>query len=309
MKSMLDARDRLADLLREVARGIVKVDEPMSKHTTFGIGGPADVYIEPTDADDLASVMARVAERGLPWFVFGDGANLLVSDKGIRGLVIKMGRPFSKIKIEGELVTVGSAAKLDKVVSATVGAGLSGLEYAAAIPGTVGGAIVMNAGTYRSQIGDVTEQVSVVTNDGRRLDLTPEDLQFGYRWSMFQADPSKIIVGALLRLRRGEKEELVRMMEAVRRRRAINLPSVGRSAGCVFKNPDGVSAGQLIDQAGLKGLAVGDAVVADRHANFILNMGRAAAADVRELAERVRGAVKDKFGIELEYEIRIVGDW
>lgn len=300
---------QLAEELRKSIRGIVKTDEPMAKHTTFGIGGPADLYIEPADTDDLAQIIVWLNERQIPWFVLGDGANVLVADKGIRGAVIHMGKPFRKVKIDGEKVIVGSAAKLDKVVSATVDAGLAGLESTAGIPGTIGGAIVMNAGTYRGQIGDVTEKVCVVTTDGVQLEMTPENLQFRYRWSVFQEDKNKIIVEAYLGLKPGNKEELVRTMEYIRHRRNMNLPTVGRSAGCMFKNPDGYSAGQLIDEAGLKGTSIGDAVVADKHANFILNMGKASATEVKELAERVRGTIKGKFDIDLEYEVRIIGDW
>jgi UDP-N-acetylmuramate dehydrogenase len=299
----------LAEDIRKTVRGIVKPNEPMAKHTTFGIGGPADVYIEPADADDLAAVITWANANQVPWFVFGDGANLLVSDKGIRGIVIRTGKPFMKAKFDGDRVTVGSGAKLDKIVSLTVNAGLGGLENAAGIPGTIGGAIVMNAGTYRGQIGDVVEIVRVVTCEGKQLDMTPDDLQFKYRWSVFQTDKSKIIVESVLKLVPGNKEELVRTAENIRRRRNVNLPTVGRSAGCVFKNPDGHSAGQLIDEAGLKGTRCGDALVADKHANFILNMGNASAADVHTLAEQVRTTIKQKFDIDLNYEVRIVGDW
>lgn len=295
--------------LRAVVRGIVKFNEPMSKHTTFGIGGPADYYVEPADADDLASVMAWVNKNRMPWFVFGDGANLLVADKGIRGVVIRMGKPFMNVKIDGEQVTAGSGMKLDRLVTMTVEAGLAGLENIAGIPGTVGGAIVMNAGTYRGEIGNVIELVRVVTDEGEQLELTPDKLDFKYRWSIFQADKSKIITEAVLRLNPGDRTELIAIAENIRARRNVNLPTNGRSAGCMFKNPDGHSAGQLIDKAGLKGVSVGDAVVADKHANFILNVGNATAADVRALAEQVKEKVKEQFNIDLNYEVRIVGDW
>lgn len=295
--------------LKRIVRGIVKINEPMAKHTTFGIGGPADIYIEPADADDLAAVMAWVNRQQIPWFAFGDGANLLVADKGIRGVVIRMGKPFTKIAIDDERVTAGSGAKLDKAVSITVDAGLAGMENIAGIPGTVGGAIVMNAGTYRGEIGDIVELVRVVTDEGEQLELNPDDLGFRYRWSVFQTDKSKIITEAILHLRPGNRDELVQTAEAIRARRNVNLPTTGRSAGCMFKNPDSQSAGQLIDQAGLKGTRIGDAVVADKHGNFIMNAGTASAADIRALAEQVRSEIKQKFDVELSYEVRIVGDW
>ncbi|MBI2843740.1 MAG: UDP-N-acetylmuramate dehydrogenase [Armatimonadetes bacterium] len=305
---MTTSNIELASDLRKAIRGVVKADEPMSKHTTFKIGGPADVFVDPADADDLAAVVSWANRHDVPWLAFGAGANMLVSDRGIRGILIKMGRPFQRIELEGERLYVGSGANLDKVVSVTTEAGLAGLEYAAAIPGTVGGAIVMNAGTYRGQIGDVIETVSVVTSEGERRDLSPEDSQFRYRWSVFQVDRSRIIVSAIMRLRPGDRDELVRTAEGIRRKRATNLPS-GPSAGCVFKNPEGQSAGQLIDQAGLKGTRVGDAVVADKHGNFIVNEGKATASDVKALADLVRQAIREKFGVELEFEVRIVGDW
>lgn len=297
-----------AEELRRLSRAIVKADEPMSKHTTFGIGGPADIYVEPADADDLATIISWAKKADVPTFVFGDGANLLVSDKGIRGIAVRMGKPFMNVKIDGEKVLVGSGAKLDKVVNATVNESLGGLENTAGIPGTVGGAIVMNAGTYRGQIGDVIELVSVVTCDGERRDMSAAECEFRYRWSVFQADKSKIIVGAVLGLKAGDRAELVRTAQHIRRRRNLNLPE-GRSAGCVFKNPDGQSAGQLIDAAGLKGTCIGDATVADKHGNFILNRGTASAEEVRALAEKVRSTVKASSGFDLEYEVRLVGEW
>lgn len=295
--------------LGRIVRGIVKTDEPMAKHTTFGIGGPADIFVQPADTADLAAVMAWVNRQQIPWFVFGDGANLLVADKGIRGVVIRMGKPFTKIEIDKERITAGSGAKLDKAVSVSVDAGLAGMENIAGIPGTIGGAIVMNAGTYRGEIGNVVELVRVVTDKGEQLELTPDDIQFKYRWSVFQTDKSKIITEAVLHLKPGDKDGLVQTAEDIRARRNVNLPTIGRSAGCMFKNPDGQSAGQLIDRAGLKGSHVGDAAVADKHGNFIMNMGSASAADIRALAEQVREKVKKEFDVDLIYEVRIVGDW
>lgn len=292
------------------ARGTIRLNEPMSKHTTFGIGGPADIFFEPADADDLACVISRASELDIPWWVLGDGANVLVSDKGIRGLVIKLGKRFAEIVIEGEVVTAGAAVKLDNLVTKTARTGLSGLECAAGIPGTVGGAIVMNAGTYHGCIGSCVESVKVVKSDGSSADLSQNDIGFRYRWSIFQNNTSDIIVQAAFRLAPADADELVKKVEGIRSRRTRNLPNYGRSAGCVFKNPDeNTSAGKMIELAGMKGARIGGAVVAEEHANFILNIENATAEDVRSLAEKVRSAVKDKFGVELEYEVRLVGEW
>jgi UDP-N-acetylmuramate dehydrogenase len=310
LMSMAVTRDHIADEIRSLSRGIVKTDEPMSMHTTFAIGGPADVYVEPADADDLAAIIAWTHKESVPWFILGGGANLLVSDKGIRGIVIRLGKPFSYTRIEGERVTAGASANLAKMIITAAEAGLTGLECATAVPGTVGGAIVMNAGTHMGRVGDVVESVRIVTAEGERRDLVREELGFSYRQSLLQVDKTKIIVEVSFGLKKGDRAEIVRMVGHLRHRRSVSQPAEKRSAGCVFKNPEGPhSAGWMIDQSGLMGTRVGDAVVSDKHANFILNVGNASAADVRTLAENVRGTVKANYDVDLEYEVRIVGDW
>jgi len=302
--------DKISREITSTARGIVRLNEPLAKHTTFGIGGPADIFFEPADPEDLATVISRATELGINWWVLGDGANVLVSDKGVRGIVIKLGRNFAKIKIDGNVVTAGASAKLDKLVTQTARIGLSGLECAAGIPGTVGGGIVMNAGTYHGCIGSRVESVKVIRSDGSTAELSQNEIGFRYRWSIFQSSISDIIMQAVFRLTPADPDELMKKVEEIRARRSRNLPSCGRSAGCVFKNPDETtSAGKMIEIAGMKGARIGDAVVAEEHANFILNIGNASAYDVKTLAEKVRRAVKDKFGVELEYEIRLVGEW
>jgi UDP-N-acetylmuramate dehydrogenase len=302
--------DKISREITSTARGIVRLNEPLAKHTTFGIGGPADIFFEPADPEDLATVISRATELGINWWVLGDGANVLVSDKGVRGIVIKLGRNFAKIKIDGNVVTAGASAKLDKLVTQTARIGLSGLECAAGIPGTVGGGIVMNAGTYHGCIGSRVESVKVIRSDGSTAELSQNEIGFRYRWSIFQSSISDIIMQAVFRLTPADPDELMKKVEEIRARRSRNLPSCGRSAGCVFKNPDETtSAGKMIEIAGMKGARIGDAIVAEEHANFILNIGNASAYDVKTLAEKVRRAVKDKFGVELEYEIRLVGEW
>jgi UDP-N-acetylmuramate dehydrogenase len=296
--------------VRKFVRGIVKDNEMMSLHTTYGVGGPADTYVEPADADDLAELVAWATRNNVSWLVFGGGANLLVSDSGIRGLVIHLGRTFSKIRVEGERVIAGAGAILQKVIQASADAGLSGLEFATAVPGTVGGAIVMNAGTHLGRVGDVVESVEVVTDAGERLVLGRDAFEFDYRWSNLQVDKTKIVTEVTFGLKRSSKPEVMRVVEHLRQRRAQTQPTLGRSAGCMFKNPPGdKTCGWLIDEAGLKGTRIGDAMVSDRHANFILNVGSATASDLRAVADTVRGRIKEIYGIELEFEVRIVGDW
>jgi UDP-N-acetylmuramate dehydrogenase len=299
----------IVDELKSVVRGIIKTDEPMGRHTTIGVGGPADIYIEPNDEEDLSKILAWTYEREVPLFVLGDGANLLVSDKGIRGVVVRMGRPFSYIKVDGELVIAGAGAKLAKVIDAAVKEGLAGLEVATAIPGTVGGALVMNAGTHLGDIGPAVESVRALKRDGSLWVMSRGDMHFSYRHSVLQDDKSLFVTQATFHLCPGNKQDLVRTVESLRHRRTTTQPTIGRSAGCMFKNPEGDKAGRMIDELGFKGKMRGDAMVSDRHANFVMNMGNATASDIRGLAEEVRQAVKDRYGVELEYEVRVVGDW
>jgi UDP-N-acetylmuramate dehydrogenase len=296
--------------LKKVIRGVVKDNEPMSMHTTYGVGGPADVYVEPADGDDLAVLLEWLRSHDLPWFVFGGGANLLVADKGIRGVVIHMGKAFSRLNVSGDRLNAGAGAVLAKVILAAAEAGLSGLEFATAVPGSVGGAIVMNGGTHLGRVGGCVEYVNVVTDEGKHLIMTQEDLQFDYRWSVLQTDKTKIVTDVTFQLKPSSKADVMRIVEQLRQRRAVTQPTLGRSAGCMFKNPPGdKTSGWLIEDAGLKGARIGDALVSDRHANFILNVGNATAKDIRQLAEDVRETIIEKFDIELEFEVRVVGDW
>lgn len=294
--------------LRGKINGIVRANELMSRHTSFGVGGPADLYAEPASAEDVSLLVKEAARLEIPWIVIGDGQNLLVSDGGVRGLVIRLGRPMAYIRVEGSRMVVGAAAKLAKAIDAAIQHSLAGLEGVTGVPGSVGGAVFMNAGTRYGSIGDVTHAVTVVSPDGDIERLDREQLGFTYRYCALQED-TKIVTDVEMDLRPGDKAELVRMSEHLRRRRTTTQPTVGRSAGCVFRNPPDGHASQLIDLAGAKGMREGDAEVSDKHANFILNMGSANAAQIRSLAERVREMVREKHGLVLEYEVRMIGDW
>jgi UDP-N-acetylmuramate dehydrogenase len=294
--------------LKRIATGKVAENEPMAGYTTLGVGGPADYLVEASNEDELSALMLYISANAIPWMIIGDGANLLISDKGIRGIVIKLGEEFSKIDVEGKRIIAGSAAKISKVADVAAKHSLSGLEGVGTVPGSVGGAIVMNAGTHRGYIDEVTECVRVVTDAGEKKTLQKEKCGFSYRNSRFQYDKSLIITCAIFRMKPGNGEAIAEHLESVRKHRVASQPQ-GKSAGCFFKNPTGLSAGGLIDGAGCKGMREGGAVVSEIHGNFIMNEHNATASDLYALAEKVRKLVRDIHGIELEYEVRLVGEW
>ncbi len=296
------------DELNTLVSGRVLRDEPMSKHTTFGVGGSADLYANVVSETELMGVMRYLSTRNLPWMILGDGANMLVSDKGIRGLVIKLGGDFEKVSVDGNYIIAGSAARVSAVADTAAANGLTGFEGIGVVPGSIGGAVVMNAGTYRGYIDQVVREVSVVDTLGNKRDLSREECKFSYRNSRFQQDHSLILTFVTLELQPSDPEQLLQDLDSARKHRWNSLPQ-GRSAGCFFKNPPDGSAGKLIEQSGLKGLREGNAVVADRHANFIVNEGGASATDIMALGRRVRSTILEQHGVDLEYEVRLVGEW
>jgi len=296
------------DEIRRLVGGAVTENEPLAGHTTLGVGGPADVFARVETEDDLSALMRYVSRHGLPWTILGDGTNLLVSDKGIRGVVISLGAEFSRITVDGLTITSGSAATIAKVADVAAEHNLAGLEGVGTVPGSVGGAIVMNAGTHRGYIDEVVRSVSVVSVTGEKHLLTKEECGFTYRNSRFQKDRSFIITYVTFMMRPGDGKAIREHLNSVRKHRAETQPQ-GRSAGCFFKNPPNANAGKLIEAAGGKGLREGGAFVSDIHANFIMNSGGATASELYALAERVRRLVRDTHGIELEYEVRLIGEW
>ncbi len=298
----------LIEDLKQIVSGRVAENEPMAPYTTLGVGGPADIYIEVGSEDELAALMKYISENGLTWMIIGDGANLLISDKGIRGVVIKLIGEFSGITVQGRRIIAGSAARISKVADIAAKSNLSGLEGVGTVPGSVGGAIVMNAGTHRGYIDEVTEGVRVVTDTGEKLALSKEKCGFSYRNSRFQYDKSLILTYAVFKMKPGDGGAIAEHLESVREHRAQTQPQ-GKSAGCFFKNPTGLSAGKLIDGAGCKGMREGGAVVSETHSNFIMNAHNATASDLFNLAEKVKKLVKDIHGIDLEYEVRRIGEW
>ena len=301
------ARNSLIENLRALVDCPVLESEPMGKHTSFGVGGLADIYVEPRSEDDLLRILCFADENSLPWYVLGGGTNVLVSDAGIRGLVIQLGKAFDYFHFEDTKLVAGAAASISAVAKAAVDRALAGLEGAATVPGYVGGGVIMNAGTDAGKVGDTLNRVRIVTPKGIR-DMLREEIEIGYRSTALQ-NGRLIVTEAEFHLRPGRKEDLAAEIERMQAHRMREHPQEGGTAGCTFKNPPGDHAGWLLERAGAKGMRVGGAIVSDKHANFILNPGGATAADILELTRRMRDLVEREFGITLEYEIRIVGDW
>jgi UDP-N-acetylmuramate dehydrogenase len=289
----------------------VKVHEPLARYTSIKVGGPADCFLEIENHQALHQALGALKGRKIPFCIMGNGSNLLVSDFGVRGAVIRLGREFKQIEwheVGEEIrVVVGAAYPVPQLVRQAARKGYSGLEFAEGIPGSVGGALVMNAGAYGSEMEKIVEQVEAVTDTGEPLSLDREEVIFSYRESHL---PSGIIVTRVrLRLSRGRVDEVGgRVWELVQRRKK-SQPSGYPNSGSMFRNPPGDFAGRLIEAAGLKGKKMGRAAISDRHANFIVNLGGAKAEEVRELMEMARAEVKQKFGVELQPEVRFLGEW
>jgi UDP-N-acetylmuramate dehydrogenase len=291
--------------LRRLLRGRLVKDRSLKKYTTYRVGGPADLYFEPLDRDDLAALMRYVYEREIPFFVIGKGANLLVSDNGFRGVVVNLQKGLKELDIRDLAVTAGSGAVLWDFLYEMQRNSLGGLEKLIGIPGTIGGAIYMNAGAFGSEISDCLVSVDVMKHNGEPETLNKEQIPFGYRKGF--AEPDKITLGIALRMKASDSVVLRSTMDEIWRRRKSTQPLSYPSAGSVFKRPPGKYAGVLIEQAGLKGTRVGGAVVSTKHANFILNKNHATAQDIYDLIRIIRDRVHRRFGVTLELENQLVG--
>ena len=286
---------------------VIRTEEPMSKHTTFRIGGAAEVFAAP-DARELPQLLAMAKGADVPVTVIGNGSNLLVGDRGIRGLVIEIGERMSEVRIEGTILVAGAGALLSKAAQTAAAAGLGGLEFAAGIPGSVGGAVVMNAGAYGGEMKDVLQSVKVLTEEGELLVLTTEELELGYRHSCVP-ERKYIVVEATMELSAKPEEEIRACMAELRAKRVEKQPLEYPSAGSTFKRPEGYFAGKLIMDAGLRGYTVGGAQVSEKHCGFVINKGGATAADVRQLMQDVHDRVKEQFDVELEPEVKMIGSF
>lgn len=285
-------------------RGVVRFNAPLKEYTSFRIGGPADVLVEPADVDDVVRLVTQTRTERLPIFVLG-GTNVLVRDKGIRGVVVSLEK-LRRIKEEPEFVLYAEAGVgMPTLIGHAIRRSLAGLEWAAGIPGTVAGCVVMNAGTRLGEMKDSVKAVRVVSPKGALIDCPAEAITFGYRQA---ALPPGIVVGVWLQLRPGVKAEIEKVVKDYLHYRRETQPLTLPSAGCVFKNPLNDSAGRVVDAAGLKGASVGDAQVSTKHANFIVNQGHASSKDVLSLIKKVRTQVARTIGITLELELKVVGE-
>lgn len=294
------------DVFREV-QGDVRYDEPMRRHSSFRIGGPADVFISPASVDDLCTVLRVTNKMGMPVVVIGAGTNLLVSDEGLRGCVVRVGHHLGAVQREGNILTADAGVPLPRLAGMAADWGLSGLEFAAGIPGSVGGAIVMNAGVHGADMSAVVDGVQVADHSGNLTFVLGSEMEFGYRNSRIRARRKLVVTAAVLSLIPGKVEQIRETMAAHLRKRRQTQPLGQPCAGSIFKNPPGDYAGRLIEQCGLKGYKVNDAMISPVHANFIVNTGDAHATDVMQLIAIARQRVLEQCGVSLQLELETIG--
>ena len=290
-----------------IAKDSILIDEPMSRHTTFRVGGPADFFVTPKAKEEVRDVIRICKEAGMPYYIIGNGSNLLVSDAGYRGVIVQIYKEMNEVKVEGDLVKAQAGALLSGIAAKALGAELSGFEFASGIPGTIGGACVMNAGAYGGEMKDVLESVTVLTGEGKIIELGRNELELGYRTSVI-AKKGYIVLGAVLKLERGDGEKIKTYMDELKEKRVTKQPLEYPSAGSTFKRPEGYFAGNLIEDAGLRGFQVGGAQVSEKHCGFVINRDHATAADIMELMRQVQIRVKENSGVDLEPEVKRLGD-
>ena len=286
----------------------IQKDEPMKKHTTFRIGGPADYFIMPSNEKELAETIRVCREFSIPIYIVGNGSNLLVGDKGFRGAIIQLYKSMGTFQVEGNQITAQAGCSLAQIANAALDAALTGFEFAAGIPGTLGGAVVMNAGAYGGEMKDVLTEVTVMDEEGEIVTLPADKLELGYRTSIIKT-AGYIVLEAKLQLKEGNPEVIRETMKDLTIRRTTKQPLEYPSAGSTFKRPEGYFAGKLIMDSGLAGYQVGGAQVSEKHCGFVINAGGATARDVRTLMDNVRDIVYKKYGVTLEPEVKFLGDF
>ncbi|MDE7132205.1 MAG: UDP-N-acetylmuramate dehydrogenase [Lachnospiraceae bacterium] len=291
-----------------IPRERILFHEPMNQHTTFRVGGEAECFFFIQQEEELVKLIPYLNQIEQDYFILGNGSNLLVGDKGYRGIVLKFDGPMEQIRMDGTRITAKAGAPLAKVAVAAKENGLTGLEFAAGIPGTIGGGVVMNAGAYDGEMKQVVEAVRVIDREGEIATLDNDTMEFGYRTSIIKNRPY-IVLEVVLRLAEGDPEQIGAKMEELAQLRRNKQPLEYASAGSTFKRPEGYYAGKLIMEAGMRGYRIGGAQVSNKHCGFIINTGRATAADIKEVIEEVQERVKERFHVSLEPEVVFLGDF
>ncbi|MEW9050380.1 MAG: UDP-N-acetylmuramate dehydrogenase [Neobacillus sp.] len=299
--------EHLITQLQEMNIGTVKRNEPLARHTTMKIGGPADLLVEPSSIENLTKVMELINKQSLPWVAIGRGSNLLVSDKGIEGVVIKLGQGLDTLTIAGTEITVGAGHSLVSLSTMISKKGLSGLEFASGIPGSVGGAVYMNAGAHGSDISRILTEAHILFEDGTMEWLSNEAMEFSYRTSVLQKKRPGVVLEAKFKLTEGDRSNIVAQMQKNKDYRKETQPWNSPCAGSIFRNPLPHFAGRLVEDAGLKGYSIGGAKISEMHGNFIVNANNATAQDVLDLIEHVKVTIDQLYGVKMETEVEIIG--
>ena len=286
----------------------VRITEPMNRHTTFRIGGPADYFLLPSSSEEVKGILEICKEESLQYFILGNGSNLLVSDEGYRGVIIQLYRNYGGLTVEGTEIRAGAGVLLSQIAAAARNESLTGFEFAGGIPGTLGGAVVMNAGAYGGELKDVLKEAVVMDREGNIFTVPVEKLAMGYRTSLVKT-AGYLVLEVVISLKKGSQEEIRDTMKDLADRRISKQPLEYPSAGSTFKRPEGYFAGKLIMDAGLRGYQVGGAQVSEKHCGFVINKGNATAADVCRLMADVQAKVQEQFGVTLEPEVKFLGDF
>lgn len=297
----------LSDIRQYLSPEDVQTEEPMSRHTSFQVGGPAKYFLVPKNSDRLAEILKLCRQYELPWMILGKGSNLLISDKGYPGVVIDTSE-WKRVQVQGSVLYADAGVTLAALSRAACEASLAGLEFAAGIPGTVGGGLVMNAGAYGGEMKQVVKRATVLEPDGRVHTMTAEELELSYRHSCIP-ERELVVLAAEFSLSAGDRQQIRQQIQELNRRRREKQPLEYPSAGSTFKRPEGYFAGKLIQDAGLAGFQVGGAAVSKKHCGFVINQDHATASDIWELCRQVKSRVKEQFGVTLELEVKTIGEF
>lgn len=299
--------DKYKGLEEILSQDSIKYNEPMKKHTTMRVGGPCDCMVEPSSIEEIQKVLEYARKNNIKYYVIGNGSNLLVKDEGVHALIIKIANKFSGVEVNGEHIKAYSGCSVPKLSQIAKENSLSGLEFACGIPGSVGGGIRMNAGAYGSEMVNVVEKVGFLDENGKLNEIDGKDAHFTYRHSMFVENPKYIVVYAIYKLQKGNKDEISKIMEENMNSRKQKQPIEYPNFGSVFKRPEGYFVGKLVDECGLKGYKIGGAQVSTKHSGFMVNIEDATCKDVLDLIEYVKKKVYEKFNVKLQEEVVILG--